>query len=283
MSRSRTPCANASMPARISPLVSSRSKMCAVIAQALLVRLVDDGAVDFRRELLVLAVAGVDPDLHDVDLVRRELLHRLAAFLLGVDPVRHRQASRLGHGDAAPGAEEARGAGDGLAADVEQLVVVHAEAERGAHAEIGALPQVAHDRFARRAQMDVGVDQHRHHGLAGEAHARRARGTFTSAARPAATIRAPSTRSVAFSIGAPPSPTMRRAPSNAVTPVWARAGEAKTATKGKGGCSKSGDVHAAHRSLHGESGRPYFSASRRGRRGGRPACGVIGELMPGGH
>src|SRR6476620_7245616 len=54
-------------------------------------------------------------------------------------------------------------------------------------------------------------------------------GTFTSAARPAATIRAPSTRSVAFSIGAPPSPTMRRAPSNAVTPVWAHAGEAKTA------------------------------------------------------
>src|SRR6185295_16798484 len=56
-------------------------------------------------------------------------------------------------------------------------------------------------------------------------------GTFTSAARPAATIRAPSTRSVAFSIGAPPSPTMRRAPSNAVTPVWARAGEAKTARR----------------------------------------------------
>src|SRR4051812_3240136 len=59
-------------------------------------------------------------------------------------------------------------------------------------------------------------------------------GTFTSAARPAATIRAPSTRSVAFSIGAAPSPTMRRAPSNAVT-VWARAGEAKTATRGRRG------------------------------------------------
>ena len=56
-------------------------------------------------------------------------------------------------------------------------------------------------------------------------------GTFTSAARPAATIRAPSTRSIAFSIGAPPSPTMRRAPSNAVTPVCARAGRAKAARK----------------------------------------------------
>jgi hypothetical protein len=95
-------------------------------------------------------------------------LHRFAAFRLGVDPVRHRQASWLGHGDAAPRAEEARGAGNGLAANIEQLVVVHAEAECGAHTEIGALPQIAHDCFACRAQMDVSVDQHRHHGLAGK-------------------------------------------------------------------------------------------------------------------
>ena len=59
-------------------------------------------------------------------------------------------------------------------AHVEQVVVVRAQAQRGAHAEIGAPLQVARERFARRAQMDVGVDQHRHHGLAGEAHARRA-------------------------------------------------------------------------------------------------------------
>src|SRR4029077_12430328 len=56
-------------------------------------------------------------------------------------------------------------------------------------------------------------------------------GTLTSAARPAATMRAPSTRSTAFSIGAPPSPTMRRAPWNAVTPVCALAGRAKAARK----------------------------------------------------
>ena len=36
--------------------------------QPALVRLVDDGAVDLGRQLLVLAVAGVDPDLDDVDL-----------------------------------------------------------------------------------------------------------------------------------------------------------------------------------------------------------------------
>jgi hypothetical protein len=51
---------------------------------------------------------------------------------------------------------------------VEQLVVVRAEAERGAHAEIRAPLQVAGEQFARRAEMDVGVNQHRH----GEAHAR---------------------------------------------------------------------------------------------------------------
>ena len=57
--------------------------------QPALVRLVDDGAIEFRRQLLVLAVPVVDPDLDDVDLVRRELLHRLAAFRLGRNPIGH--------------------------------------------------------------------------------------------------------------------------------------------------------------------------------------------------
>ena len=91
--------------------------------QSVLVRLVDDGAINLRRQLLVLAVPGVDPDLDDVDLPLRELLHRLAAFRVGRDPVRHRYAPRLRHRDPAPGAEEAGGAGNGLAAHVEQLVL----------------------------------------------------------------------------------------------------------------------------------------------------------------
>src|SRR5215470_17938804 len=58
-------------------------------------------------------------------------------------------------------------------------------------------------------------------------------GTRMPAAAPACTMRAPSTISVAFSIGALPSPTMSRAPSNAVTPpagACARAGTAAAAT-----------------------------------------------------
>ena len=143
MSLSRTPCANASMPARSSPFASSSVKMCAVTRSLCLCASSMIGAVELRRQLLVLAVAIVDPDLDDVDLLRGELLHRLAALGLGRDPVRHVGAARLGHGDAAAGAEEARGAGDRLAAHLEQLVVVAAEAHRGADAEVGALLQVA--------------------------------------------------------------------------------------------------------------------------------------------
>jgi hypothetical protein len=40
-----------------------------------------------------------------------------------------------------------------------------------AHAVVGAHSQVAYERVAGFAEMDVGVDDHRHHGLAGEIHA----------------------------------------------------------------------------------------------------------------
>src|SRR5258708_2282980 len=53
-------------------------------------------------------------------------------------------------------------------------------------------------------------------------------GTFALAAGPTLTMRAPLMTIVPFSIGALPSPTMIRAPSNAVT--WARTGEATLAT-----------------------------------------------------
>jgi hypothetical protein len=61
-----------------------------------LVRLVDDGAINFGSQLLVLAIPCVDADLDDVELVRRELLDRLAAFRAGRNPLRHCCASGSG-------------------------------------------------------------------------------------------------------------------------------------------------------------------------------------------
>jgi hypothetical protein len=70
--------------------------MCAITPESSLARLVDDGAINFGSQLLVLAIPCVDPDLDDVDLVRRELLDRLAAFRAGRNPLRHRCASGSG-------------------------------------------------------------------------------------------------------------------------------------------------------------------------------------------
>ena len=128
--------------------------------------------------------------------MRRELLHRLAAFRRGRNPVGHGGAPRFGHRDATPGTEKPRGTGNRLATHREYVVVVRAKTQCGAHAVVGAQSQV-HERVARRAEMDVRVDQHRHHGLAGEIHARPQR-TRTSAVWPTWAMRAPSTTSVAF-------------------------------------------------------------------------------------
>ena len=80
------------------------------------------------------------------------------------------------HGDAAAGAEEARRAGDRLVAHVEKFEAVLAKTQRRADAVVGALLQVADEHVARLAEMGVRVDDHRHHGLAGEVDARRAGG-----------------------------------------------------------------------------------------------------------
>jgi hypothetical protein len=61
-----------------------------------LVRLVDDGAINFKSQLLVLAIPCVDADLDEVELVRCEVLDRLAAFRAGRNPLRHYCASRFG-------------------------------------------------------------------------------------------------------------------------------------------------------------------------------------------
>src|SRR5215207_9463414 len=106
-----------------------------------LVRFVDDGGILIRRDLLDLAVAVVDPDLDDVDLELRVILDGLAAFLRAVDE--DRRAQRLGPGDAAARAHEARGAGYHLVAYRQQFEIISAHAHGGAHAPIGALLEVA--------------------------------------------------------------------------------------------------------------------------------------------
>src|SRR4029453_9352649 len=103
-------------------------------------------------------------------------------------------------------------------------------------------------------------------------------GTRTLAAGPACTIRAPSTTKVAVSIGALPSPTIMRAPSNAVTPACARAGEAEPARKPRTTVAAKAAIITRRigASLHSEIGRPYSSLSRGQGRGGRRQQGTVG-------
>ncbi len=92
-------------------------------------------------------------------------------------------------------------------------------------------------------------------------------------------MRSPVTTKVAFSIGARPSPTMTRAPSNTVTPARGclpadRGGPRRHDQQGK----ESGDrnhvpgrrLQSVHRSLHSGTGTPHCSASGGGGNGG--AC-----------
>ncbi len=136
--------------------------------ETMLVRLVDDRRVNLRCHLLVLAASRIDPDLDDVDLLLRQFQHRLAAFLRAVYPVRNRRAPRLLHGDASARAQKPRRAGDSLIAQIEHVVVIRAEAERGAHAVVGAHLQVPDEHVAILAEMNVSIDDHRHDRLARE-------------------------------------------------------------------------------------------------------------------
>ena len=121
------------------------------------------------RDLRDLAEPVVDPDLDDVDLELRVLLDSLAAFFLSVDVDCH--AEWFGSGDAAAGAQVTRGARDRLVADRQQFDGVVTHAHGGANTPVGAPLQVAHERLALAAQVDMRVDEHRHYGLAGEADA----------------------------------------------------------------------------------------------------------------
>src|SRR5262249_28811102 len=130
------------------------------------------GLVHIRRHLLYLAVAVVDPDLDDVDLVRGVLAH---GFDRIIDAVDFEGRAALRPAQALAGAEVAGGMRQRLVAPVGRVPALGAAALRRADAERGALLQVAQHAVARGAQMHVGVEHHRHHGLAGQVHAPRIR------------------------------------------------------------------------------------------------------------
>ena len=68
------------MPAFQQPLRVLEREQVRGHAERVLVRLVDDRAVQVGRQLLELPVPVVDPDLDDVDLLRGELLHAPCAL-----------------------------------------------------------------------------------------------------------------------------------------------------------------------------------------------------------
>ena len=105
-------------------------------AKVVLVRLIDDRAVQVRRQLSEFAVPCINPDFDDIDLLLREFLNGLAAFRLGGDPMRRGDAAGLRQGDAASRAEEASGVRHGMAAEIENIVGVKAHAQRRADAVI---------------------------------------------------------------------------------------------------------------------------------------------------
>ena len=72
------------------------------------------GAVEVRRELHVLAVAIVDPDLDDVDFLRRQLLHGLASLGRPRNPVRRHRPSRFRRREARPAVKNRAAPGMGI-------------------------------------------------------------------------------------------------------------------------------------------------------------------------
>ena len=139
----------------------------------LLVCLLDDGAVELRRQLGHRVVAVIDPDLDDVRPPLCVLLHRLARFGDGADPVGALLAPLLYAGDTTAGCQEPGSSGHvpGFIPDLEHDVGrVRAHTHPGANTPIGAASQVTNHLFARRRRVDMSVENHRHDGLASEVH-----------------------------------------------------------------------------------------------------------------
>jgi hypothetical protein len=145
-------------------------------AEAVLVGLVDDGAIQGWAQLFVLAISVVDPDLDQVDLPGGQLLDGRPGLVFARDPVGRLGAPRLRRRDPTSCGARSRGVGDRFFPHLEgQIADIMAEAHRHADPVVGQMLQLINRFLSSLGQVLVGVDDRRHDGLAGQIHTRRAR------------------------------------------------------------------------------------------------------------
>ena len=195
-----------------------------------LVRFLDDRAINLRGELLHAPEAVVHPDLHRVGLHCRQLPHALAPFLGGGD-----REGRVGDGrNAGPairsrhpaaGRKQARRASRLLGSHLErQRAHVGARAQHGRQAVEGIALQVLDDvvvavdlgtegHAVEEADVHVSADHRGHHRLAGEVHTRATLRRGQLALPPHLSDFPSCTVNAARSTGALPSPAISVAPS----------------------------------------------------------------------
>ena len=176
-------------------------------AQVLLVRLVDDRAVQRRIQLLHRAVPIVDPDLDEVGVLHRELANVAPRLLFGRHAVRrvsHRRVrAGVGRRETAPGGAHARTRMRLVAQPQREIAAIGPRARDRSDTVVREAIQLVEDGLAREvlgeerralaiAKMRVHVDQRRHDGLSCQVDAihtgRNLRGALPAGAREPAVL-----------------------------------------------------------------------------------------------
>ncbi len=112
------------------------------------VRLVDDRAVHFRGQLVILPIAIIDPNLDDVDVNARKMLNRRNAFFDRFDPIDALGPSGFGSRNSAPCGEIACSAWNELGARRDEFVGIAAHAHGSADTEGRAADKIVDDTCA---------------------------------------------------------------------------------------------------------------------------------------
>ena len=156
-------------------------------AQVVLMCLIGRRLIDVARHLLLRAVAVVDPQLHEIGLVRREIADGLSSFFRRRHGIRHVVPRRIGGSRAGPRQAATNRPNDCRVRNplVPQLVRQIARVGTGADRRGDTVVRVALKmidvvlarevglrQFSRggieESEMAVRVDDGRHHGLSGE-------------------------------------------------------------------------------------------------------------------